>query len=172
MKERGNDHYCCQVGLQLQGFYINLIYMQRHVQTPANDNAWLLLIDCIPFYGMPFHVHRTSHIFKNENVRLSPLIKLWIIHKKHNHYFAYGSQAELSLAVLFQNEILLANSKDKCRLTLFGFYSACESRWSDFLVEVKRTRRKCCQILIWDCLFSINHWSRFDTCVCLRVQFP
>lgn len=56
MKGFGNDHYCCQAGLQFQGVDINLIYMKRQILTLAFADAWLLIIVCIPFYGIPFHV--------------------------------------------------------------------------------------------------------------------
>ena len=92
VKGCGNDHYCCQVRLQLQGFDINLIYMKKQVLTPAIADAWSLLIVCIPFSGMSFHVHRTSHLIGIESARPALLIKLWIIHEKHYHNFAYGSQ--------------------------------------------------------------------------------
>jgi hypothetical protein len=32
MKGCGNDHYCCQDGLQLQVFDINLIYMKNKLR--------------------------------------------------------------------------------------------------------------------------------------------
>ena len=73
MKGCEKGHYCCQVSLLFQGFDINLIYMKRQVQTPSIADAWLLLIACIPFYGMPFHVNQTFiTFFKIINVGLLP----------------------------------------------------------------------------------------------------
>jgi len=92
MKRFWNDHYCCQVSLQFQGFDINLIYMKRQVLTPAITDAWPLLMAYIPFYGKPFFAQGSSHIVGIEPASYALLIKLWIIHEKHNHNFAYGSQ--------------------------------------------------------------------------------
>ena len=60
MKGCENDHYYCQVVLQLQGFVINLIYMKRQVPTVAIAGAWLLLIVYILFCGKPIQV-RAEH---------------------------------------------------------------------------------------------------------------
>jgi hypothetical protein len=55
-------------------------------------------------------LHEMAYGLGIEPASLALLIKRWIIHIKCNHNFAYGSQAEQTLAVPFHNEILMANA--------------------------------------------------------------
>jgi hypothetical protein len=76
MKGFENDHYCCQVVLQFQGFDINLIYMKNKFRNHQFSTFRYYLSLAYPFCGMPFHVDRTLHIFGIEPARFAPLIKL------------------------------------------------------------------------------------------------